>query len=159
MAWSCSALSMTLFSVAKSAPQGFHDQTEQSVCDGIGKQNPGKTQGIKTEQCDGASNLDKSDHRVSRSQRWRPGDEGIYCPAAGNEKARTCPYRNPIFHVTPPGFRLIVSPIPLNSKWDWQESGESVSIGVGYGFCPCYQAQFRCESRRDEGLMLLTPVS
>src|ERR1700730_15422597 len=53
---------------------------------------------MKTSKYNRASKFYEGQNRVGRGHRWRLDCEGIKCPAARYEKARTRPHSNPVFH-------------------------------------------------------------
>jgi hypothetical protein len=66
------------------------------------------------------SKFHESYNRVGRGHRWRCGCEGIKCPAARDEKARTRPHSNSVFHAAPLLRPAPIIPlIPPNSKHDF----------------------------------------
>ncbi len=89
----------------QSLPHGLHDQTDQRIGRSIRKKRPIQRNAkmeMKTSKYNWASKFYESQNRVGRGHRWRCGCEGINCPAARYEKARTRPHSNPIFHAAAP---------------------------------------------------------
>src|SRR5258707_9161196 len=94
-----------LLCLIQSLPQGLHDQTDQRIGRSIRKKRPIQRNAkmeMKTSKHNRATKFCESQNRVGRGHRWRCGCEGIKCPAARYEKARTRPHYNSVFHAATP---------------------------------------------------------
>ena len=94
-----------LFCLIQAWAHGFPDQTDQHIGRSIRQKRPIQRNAkmeMKTSKYNWASKLHESQNRVGRGHCWRCGCEGIKCPAAGYEKARTRPHSNPVFHAAAP---------------------------------------------------------
>src|SRR5271165_6317998 len=82
-------------------PQGFHDHTDQRICNGIRRQSFTETNRVMPAcHCDRAGQTDESPGIPhSFACRWK-GCDGKKSPKARNRKACTRPYSDSIFHAT-----------------------------------------------------------